>query len=215
MCQRRTRRQPPSSAGYDRSKTLKPAHLQKALSRRDNLRKDTPCFTHLRRKPVGRHPHEARTSRHSSLRELRCAPAHSTRTGGEDGGRVGANESSGTPRPMPRDPATPTPYGPARRGAALLCWGLSRRGAMRPCGERLGSVEVGGMGRVGWDGCSATPPWLWPARRGAALLCWGMDCARLFELACLRHICTLPRAHSPRQDNALCAPRRAVRLARF
>lgn len=42
----------------------------------------------------------------------------------------------------------PTSYGPARRGAALLCWGLSRRGAMRLCGERLGSVGMG-VGRAG------------------------------------------------------------------
>ena len=59
-----------------------------------------------------------------SSSQTQGAPAHSQRTGGEDGGRVGANESSSTPRLMPREPATPTSYGPARRGAALLCWGF-------------------------------------------------------------------------------------------
>ena len=100
-------------------------------------------------------PHSSR-SRHSSSRKTPGAPAHSQRSGGGDGGRVGANASSGIPRPIPREPAIPTSYGPARRGAALLCWGLSRRGAMRLCGERLGCmmVGVGACGwvvRVGWD----------------------------------------------------------------
>ena len=59
---------------------------------------------------------------------------------------------------LDRYPANPTLYGPARRGAALLCWGLSRRGAMMGCGERLGSVGVGVGGsvdRCGWDCCPA------------------------------------------------------------
>ena len=79
-------------------------------------------------------------------------PAHSQRSGGGDGGRVGANESSGTPALM-RSPANPRPtsYSPARRGAALLCWGLSRRGAMMGCEERLGSVGVWAWGSVGWS----------------------------------------------------------------
>ena len=53
-------------------------------------------------------------------------------------------------RVPPRSCVAPrnTSYGPARRGAALLCWGLSRRGAMRLCGERLGSVGMG-VGRAG------------------------------------------------------------------
>ena len=43
-----------------------------------------------------------------------------------------------------REPATPTSYGPARRGAALL-------GAMMGCGERLGCVGMG-VGACGWVG---------------------------------------------------------------
>ena len=57
------------------------------------------------------------------------APAHSQRSGGGDGGRVGANESLATPRPMPRDPATPLRM--ARRDAALLCSAGGFPGAAR------------------------------------------------------------------------------------
>eukprot|EP00966_Prymnesium_polylepis_P045265 1048429-Prymnesium_polylepis.1 len=87
------------------------------------------------------------------LSQTQGAPAHSQRTGGGDGGLVGANESSDTPRPGPANPANPTSYGSARRGAALICWGLSRRGAMWLFGERLGSVGVGvgECGSVGRD----------------------------------------------------------------
>ena len=60
------------------------------------------------------------------------------------------------PLALMRSPANPRPtsYSPARRGAALLCWGLSRRGAMMGCEERLGSVGVWAWaGRsVGWGG---------------------------------------------------------------
>ena len=99
-------------------------------------------------------------SRHSSSQNSRCAPqAHSQRTGGEDGGLVGANESSASPRPMPRDPATPTSYGPAcvtRRCFALLGAFPARRDeALRGAlgvggngGGRVGVGRSGGMGRA-------------------------------------------------------------------
>jgi hypothetical protein len=70
----------------------------------------------------------------------------------EDGGRVGANESSGIPRPIPRDPATPLRM--ARRDAALLCsaGGFSARrdeelrGALGVGGDGRGRVRVGRAG---------------------------------------------------------------------
>eukprot|EP00966_Prymnesium_polylepis_P289652 6690507-Prymnesium_polylepis.1 len=58
-----------------------------------------------------------------------------------------------------RSPTNPTSHGPARRGAALLCCWLSRRGVMRGCGERLGSVGDG-RGRK-WG-----PDWVGPLVRG-------------------------------------------------
>ena len=66
---------------------------------------------------------------------------------------VGRSKTAGRtspriPRAHMRSPTNSTSYGPARRGAALLCLGLSRRGAMRTCGERLGSGG-GGRGRMG------------------------------------------------------------------
>ena len=60
----------------------------------------------------------------SSSQNSRCAPAYSQRSGGGAVEDRGANESSATPRPMPREPATPPWLWPARRGADFLCWGF-------------------------------------------------------------------------------------------
>ena len=85
----------------------------------------------------------------SLLANSRCAPAHSQRSGGGAVEDRGANESSGAPRPMPREPATPTSYGPARRGAALLCCAFparrdeALRGALGIGGDRRGCVARG------------------------------------------------------------------------
>ena len=56
-------------------------------------RHPVPCTSLLRMKTPGRRP------------------LISMRTGGGDGGRVGANESSGTPRPMPRNVQNQAPTG--------------------------------------------------------------------------------------------------------
>ena len=88
-----------------------------------------------------------------------------------------------------RSPTNPTSHGPARRGAALLCWGLSRRGTMRLCGERLGCVGMGveECGWVGWSGLLAyvimccwravplSPLW----RRVAAIQSMNVSCAHI------------------------------------
>ena len=79
----------------------------------------------------------------------------STRTGGGAVEDRGANESSATPRPMPRKPTTPPWLCPARRGAALICWGLSpaRRDEALRGALGVGGLGVGGLvGRVG-RGC--------------------------------------------------------------
>ena len=70
---------------------------------------------------------------------------------------VSGRMSPRVPLALMRSPTTPTSYGPARRGAALLCWGLSRRGAMRLCGERLGSVGMG-VEECGWAGTASCAP---------------------------------------------------------
>ena len=60
--------------------------------------------------------------------------------------------------PLDRCPANPRPLrGSDQRDAALLCSAAAfpRRGAMRLCGERLGSVGVGVVGSVGWDGTAS------------------------------------------------------------
>ena len=84
---------------------------------------------------------------------------------------------SGVAKPLARMRGPATPTFPARRGAALLCWGLSRRGAMRLCGERLGSVGMGvrECGSVGWaraaDACFAR-------ERGCVTCCVLFSCLR-------------------------------------
>eukprot|EP00966_Prymnesium_polylepis_P091819 2125572-Prymnesium_polylepis.1 len=82
------------------------------------------------------------------------------------------------PRPMPPEPANPTSYGPARRGAALICWGAfparrddELRGALGIGGDGRGGVRVGRSG-----GMALLPAPRLPSRPltfcgGASLLC--------------------------------------------
>ena len=87
------------------------------------------------------------------------AAAHSQRSGGEDGGLVGANASSDTPRPMPREPATHFVWpGATRRCFALLLASPARRdedlrGAHGVGGDGRGGVWVGRSGGVGLVVC--------------------------------------------------------------
>ena len=78
---------------------------------------------------------------------------------------VGANVAK--PLARMRGPANPTSYGPAQRGAALLCW-ARRNDGLR--GALAGRWALGSAGRSGgWSGTAAL-------RASVAICCMTRRC---------------------------------------